>query len=266
MNCDVAVARTRAVRWVEIVRAVTLYALTLVPASAAQPGASPQSTDKGQLDLGAPATAPVPYLGIGIAPPRRESPAPVRYAYSPWNKLCGKDGPPNSAAPEVCIVVTEARLETGPFVGGVALVEPAGNQPKILRLTFPTGVQLPQGTRLIIDQGTPMQAPYIVCLPSGCMSDFETDAALLNKLMIAQALTMQAIDRDGRVISVEIPLQGFAKAHSGPALDPKVLAEQKRKFQDQLQRHAQEERERIKGLPPQSGQNGEATIPVPAEK
>src|SRR5262245_29338534 len=59
--------------------------------------------------------------------------------YSPWTKFCGKDQ--NQAnAKEVCLTVKEARLETGQFLAGAALIEQAGEDKKIFRITLPLGM------------------------------------------------------------------------------------------------------------------------------
>ena len=42
-------------------------------------------------------------------------------------------------------------------------------------VTVPLGMQLQQGTRVMIDQTTPTQRPYVICVPSGCISDYEAD-------------------------------------------------------------------------------------------
>ena len=48
-------------------------------------------------------------------------------------------------------------------------------------MTVPLGMQLQHGTRLIIDQGAPVNAPYMMCFPVGCMADYEvTDDMIAN--------------------------------------------------------------------------------------
>jgi hypothetical protein len=41
-------------------------------------------------------------------------------------------------------------------------------------------------------------------------------------------LVLQGIDGNGQAISLVVPLTDFAKAHDGPASDPKVLEEQEK--------------------------------------
>src|SRR5205085_950099 len=112
--------------------------------------------------------------------------------YSPWTKFCGKDN--NPQAKEVCLTVKEARLETGQFLAGAALIEQTGEEKKLFRITLPLGMQLPQGTRMPLDKEQPMQGRYIVCLPNGCMAEFDVNLDFVGKLKKGQQLVLQGIN------------------------------------------------------------------------
>jgi len=206
--------------------------------------------------------APAPPKPVQAAPPAGPaSPPPQAQAdqqqvpviYSPWTKVCGKDQ--NQAdAKQVCLIVKEARLESGQFIAGAVLIEPDGVPQKILRITLPLGMQLMQGTRVILDQGTPDQRPYVICFPNGCMSDYPADAEMVGKMKKGQGLVVQAINSTGQPINLVLPLADFAKAYDGPPTDPKVLEEQQKKLQEELQKKAEEARKRLLESPqPQAG-------------
>jgi invasion protein IalB len=193
-------------------------------------------------------------------PPANEqsaAPAQPQYQliYSPWTKICNKDQQ-QTAAKEVCLIMKEARLEVGPFAGSAILVEPEGEPKKILRVILPLGMQIQQGTRVFIDQGTPTQRPYVICVPNGCMSDYEADADMVGKLKKGQGLTIQAINAVGQLFTVQLPLSDFAKAYDGPPTDPKEVEERQKKLQEQLQKAAEEARKRLESQQPQAGQPG----------
>ena len=57
-----------------------------------------------------------------------------------------------------------------------------------------------------------------------------------------------------REVTFAVPLAGFGKAYDGPAIDPKVLEEQQKKLQSELERRSDELRKRLE----QSGQAGGA--------
>ena len=169
--------------------------------------------------------------------------------YSPWTKFCGKDN--NPQAKEVCLTVKEARLETGQFLAGAALIEQAGEEKKLFRITLPLGMQLPQGTRMLLDKEEPMQGRYIVCLPNGCMADFDVNKDFVGKLKKGQQLVLQGINLPGQAATYMLPLADFAKANEGPPTDPKKFEEDQKKLQEELQKKAEEARKRLQASPPE---------------
>jgi invasion protein IalB len=168
--------------------------------------------------------------------------------YSPWIKICNKASDKN--AKTICVTAKDGRLENGMPVTAVALIEPEGEARKLLRVTVPLGMQLQHGTRLIIDQDNPSTAPYFMCFPNGCMADYQADDALVAKLKKGHTITVQAINMQGQQVSLPLPLADFAKAHDGPATDPKVFEEQQRKLQEELQKKAEEARKKLEAQQP----------------
>jgi invasion protein IalB len=173
---------------------------------------------------------------------------PPQLMYSPWMKVCGKGKEAN--AKEVCVLTKDGRLENGMPVAVVQLFEPEGEQRKLLRVTVPLGMQLAHGTRVIIDQGSPATAPYTICFPVGCMSDYEVNAATVSELKKGKTLTVQAINMQGTPISLPMPLNDFAKAYDGPPIDPKVFEAQQQKLQSELQKKAEEARKKLEAQHP----------------
>ena len=189
----------------------------------------------------------------GAAPPAAAPAAPAaavdqpQLMYSPWMKICGKG--PDTNNQQVCVITKDGRLENGMPVAIVQLFEPEGGQ-KIMRVTVPLGMQLAHGTRMFIDQGQPVQEPYKICFPVGCMSDYPLTDDVIGKMKKGQMLTVQAINMQGTPISLPLPLGDFAKAYDGPATDPKVFEEQQRKLQEELQKKAEEARKKLEAQAP----------------
>src|SRR5450759_4198511 len=163
------------------------------------------------------------------------APAAPQLTYSPWMKVCGK-GPTNNK--QVCVLTKDGRLENGMPVAIVQLFEPEG-EAKVLRVTVPLGMQLQHGTRMIIDQGQAAQQPYKICFPVGCMSDYPVPDDMIARMKKGQTINMQ-----GTPISLPLPLADFAKAYDGPPTDPKVVEEQQRKLQEELQKRAEDARKK----------------------
>ena len=166
--------------------------------------------------------------------------------YSPWMKVCGKGQDTNNK--QVCVLTKDGRLENGMPVAVVQLFEPEG-QPKMMRVTVPLGMQIQHGTRLIIDQSPPVNEPYKICFPIGCVSDYPVTDDMTKQMKKGTTLTLQAINMQGAPISLPLPLTDFAKAYDGPATDPKVFEEQQQKLQSELQKKAEEARKKLEQQP-----------------
>jgi invasion protein IalB len=191
----------------------------------------------------------------------------VQLIFSPWTKFCLKGQPgqtPPPDAKEVCFTGKDARVESGQPVLAAVLIEPEGQDHKLLRVTLPLGMQLGHGTRVIIDQNQPMTAPYVICFTNGCMADYEANAEMIGKLKKGQGLVIQAINATGQPISVVMPLNDFAKAYDGPPTDPKVFEEQQKKLQEELQRRADEARKKLESQ--QGAPSSSAPAAPPAGK
>jgi protein-disulfide isomerase/invasion protein IalB/Tfp pilus assembly protein PilF len=198
--------------------------------------------------------APSPSTSVAAAsPPLAQPPAPSQQApasaeqgpvaYSPWTKFCGKDNS-NPRAEQVCLTTREARLETGQFLAGIALIEQAGEEKKLLRVTLPLGMQLQPGARMLVDQGPPMTGKYVVCLPNGCVADFDVNAEFVDKLKKGEQIVLEATNLTGQATAHRLPLTDFAKAHEGPPADPGKFEEDRKKLQAELEKKAEEARKR----------------------
>jgi invasion protein IalB len=196
------------------------------PAPKAQPKAAPKAPPQ---QAAAPSDKPA---GGPEVPP---------LTYSPWTKVCLKGQEAN--AQQVCFTGKEGRIDTGMLVIGAVLIEPEGSTSKLLRITLPLGMQLPQGTRVIVDQGQPMNAPYMICFPNGCMADYEASSELIGKLKKGQSMVVQGINSQGQAVSLPLPLPDFAKAYDGAPTDPKVVEERQKKMQDEFTKKQQQQQQ-----------------------
>jgi len=175
----------------------------------------------------------------------------VQLIYSPWTKFCLKGQEAN--AQQVCFTGKDGRIESGMPVVAAVLIEPEGEAKKVLRVTLPLGMQLPQGTRVIVDQGQPMNSPYVICFTNGCMADYEASGELIGKLKKGQGLVVQGINSQGQPVSLVLPLTDFGKAYDGPPTDPQVFEQQQKKLQEDLQKRAEEARKKLEANPPAGG-------------
>jgi len=169
----------------------------------------------------------------GKQPPSEQQPAVPQLTFSPWTKICPPKGQ-EANAKQVCLTGKDGRVETGQPVVGAVLIEPEGER-QILRITLPLGMLLQPGTRVIIDQGQPMTAPYVICFESGCIADYEASEALVDAMKKGQDLVVQAINGAGQGISLALPLNDFAKAYTGPPTDLKELERRQEELRKKLE-------------------------------
>ncbi len=209
------------------------------------PPALAQQPPKPAAKPAAPKPAPAPAQQAPQAQPA--APDQPQLMYQPWTKVCGKG--PETNNKQVCVIQKDGRLENGMPVVVAQLFEPEGEQ-KMLRVVVPIAMQLPPGTRIIIDQNQPVQAPYRICFPAGCVSDYPVPDDMIGKLKKGQMLTVQAVNAQGTPISLPLPLNDFAKAYDGPPTDQKVVEEQQRKLQEALQKKAAEAQKKLEGQQP----------------
>ena len=234
-------------------------AQTPPPAPAPAPGApvAPKAKAK-PAPKAAPAGQPAPAAeqapppaAAGGAPPAAGGQPPdqqVQLIYAPWTKFCLKGQDAN--AKQVCFTGKDGRIESGQPVVAAVIIEPEGEPKKILRVTLPLGMQLVHGTRVIVDNNSPAQSPYVICFQNGCMSDYEATPEMIANKKKGQNLVVQAINSNGAPLTLPLPLAEFAKAYDGPPTDPKVFEETQKKLQEELQKRAEEQRKKLEANPP----------------
>ena len=162
-----------------------------------------------------------PKAGAQQAPAAPAAPELPSITYTPWTKVCVKNQDTNNQ--QICFTGKDGRLDNGTIAVGAVLMENEGSPNKALRVTMPLGVQLAAGTRLVIDQGQPLTAPFTVCHPGGCVAEYEVSGELLGKLRKGQNMVVQGIM--GQLISLPVALTDFGKAYDGPPTDQKVVEE-----------------------------------------
>ncbi|MCL2714782.1 MAG: invasion associated locus B family protein [Alphaproteobacteria bacterium] len=173
----------------------------------------------------------------------------LKLIYSPWTKLCVEQDKDSKA--QLCFTGKDGRIESGVSVIRALVIETQGNAEKILRLTLPLGMQLAHGTQLIIDSNTPLEKPFVICLNNGCMADYSVTPELLAALKKGQNMVVRAIDGNGALVTLPLPLAGtngvseFSTAFDGPPITPQKFEEDQKRLQEELQRKAEDARRKL---------------------
>jgi invasion protein IalB len=235
--CGFAVITTASV--LNVLIGYNAFAQTSPPPPAPRTQPAPKAVSK----PAAPAPKPAEPSGPQRAQPHGgEQPQLI---FSPWTKFCLKA--PQANSKQVCFTGKDGRVESGIPVVAAVLIEPENEPKKMLRVTLPLGVSLQPGTRVIVDNGQPMNGLYVICFNYGCVADYEASAELIEKLKKGKELVIQAVNGAGQPITLVVPLADFAKAYDGPPTDPKVVEERQKKLQEELQRRAEDARKKSEG-------------------
>ncbi len=215
------------------------------PAKSAQP--APQKP---------PAPAPSP---VTAAPP-----GPVRVDLTPtqsdWTKVCGHD---QAANKDICYTTRDFSAQADkPPVLAVAIYEIKGDDTRIVRLLMPVGLMLRPGFRFSIDSGQAFEGAFEICFPNGCFAESRVKSPTVDQMKKGTVLNVAVRNQVNNEVMFGVPLAGFGKAFDGPAVDPKVLAEQQKKLQEQLQKRAEEEKKRLEAARQAGAAAGGAAPPV----
>lgn len=167
---------------------------------------------------------------------------PTEQSENAWVKVCNTD--PNTNK-EVCLVTQELRTDNGQFLASVAIREIAGEERKVMLSAVPVGMLIQPGLRVQIDGGKQAQARYSICFPNACYAEMVVDAAFVTQLKAGGTLKLTTLNQQAKPVNFDVTLKGFTSAYDGEALDPQALRQQQEQLQDELNRKAQEARQRL---------------------
>ena len=178
-----------------------------------------------------------------------------------WTKVCGKD---NNSGTDVCYTTRDFVADSGQPVMAVALYDMKNTQVKqevkVVRFLLPLGLMLAPGIRFSIDGKEMTGGKFAVCFPNGCFAEAPSvTPELLAAFKKGTTLNVSVQNQTQREVVFAVPLAGFGKAFDGPAIDPKVLEEQQKKLQAEMEKRSDEMR---KKLEQQQGAAGAPAAPA----
>ncbi|MEP3303525.1 MAG: invasion associated locus B family protein [Roseibium sp.] len=161
---------------------------------------------------------------------------------SPWVKVCNVDPKVNK---EICLITQELRTNTGQFLSSVAIREIDGEARKTLLIAVPTGMLIQPGLRVQIDSGKQTQAKYGICFPNACYSELVIDESFVNSMKQGGKLVLTTLNQQAKAIPLELTLIGFTKVYDGEPMDVAELQKKQEELQSELQRRADEARQKL---------------------
>ena len=207
--------------------------------------------------------APKPAAPAPQAAPAQAPQGPTRVELQPaqgdWTKVCGKD---QSVDKEMCFTTRSfGSAADQPPVLALAVYDVKGDDNKIVRLLMPPALLLRPGIRVSIDKGAAIEGTFEICFPNGCFAEAKVRTATIDQIKKGTSLNVFVKNQFNNEIAFTLPLAGFGKSYDGAPIDPKVLEEQQKQLQDELQKRAEEERKRLEAQSPAAAGVAPAAAP-----
>ncbi|MBA5776793.1 invasion associated locus B family protein [Stappia sp. F7233] len=163
-------------------------------------------------------------------------------AESPWVKVCNTD---QKAKKDVCLITQELRTDTGQFLASVAIREISGEARKTLLIAVPPGMLIQPGLRVQVDAGKQTEAKYGICFPNACYSELVIDGGFVDSMKKGGKLILTTLNQQAKAVPFELSLIGFTKIYDGAPIDAAALRQKEQKLQSELQKRAEEARQKL---------------------
>ncbi len=183
---------------------------------------------------------------------------------APWTKICGKD---SGSGKEVCYTTRDfGQAADQPPTLAIAVYQMANEERRIARFLLPVGLLLRPGFHLVIDKGEPIEGHFAICFPNGCFAEAELNNTTLAALKRSQTASVIVRNQANTEVTFTLPMKDFGAAFDGPAVDPKVLAQQNQELQKQLEERARLQREKLEQQRGGAAAPAAPAAPAPAAK
>ncbi len=193
----------------------------------------------------APAPQPAPQGQPGADQAQAAGPTHVTLVgmQADWTKVCGHD---QTANKDVCYTTRDfgTAADQQPALA-LAVYDVKGEDDRIVRMLMPVGLLLKPGLRFAIDKGAAIDGEFQICFPNGCFAESKVKGPTIDQMKKGTTLNVAVKNQANAEVTFELPLAGFGKAFDGPAIDPKLLQQQQQALQDELQKRADAERQRL---------------------
>ena len=159
-----------------------------------------------------------------------------------WGKVCSKAG-----ESDICNVQYNVLTAQGQLITGVNLLTAKGKiKRKIFQVAVPTGRYIPQGVKMVIDNGKANTLPYSICLPDRCIAEVALSDGLVKALKGGGVIQLTSTNFRSQQNPVKVSLSGFTAAYDGPPLKKGELDKRKEDIGKALQKKAEETRKKLK--------------------
>jgi invasion protein IalB len=134
--------------------------------------------------------------------------------YTPWRKVCFK-ATQDAGSKMVCRTTINGKWDTDQIAIRLDLIEREGDPVARLQIFVPPGSFLQPGIKLTVDQRSPVQIPYVICLTNGCVAGSVANAGLIHDLESGQTLALETVNSNVVGVITSLPLKDFAEVRQG---------------------------------------------------
>ncbi len=149
-----------------------------------------------------------------------------------WVKVCEPIPGGENKDKKVCLTHHE-RIDgnTGIVVVSAAIRQIEGQDKAAFLVTVPLGMVLPSGALVRVDEGKPLQLPYVFCHVGGCLAERDATPEIIDSLKKGGKLGILVVNAASKKPLVyEIPLTGFTKAIQGAPVDSQKYRESRKQL------------------------------------
>lgn len=150
------------------------------------------------------------FVEAEIASRGRQQDRPLTYA--PWRKLCFKANQDDTSK-MVCRTTMSGKFDTGQIAIRIDLIERQDDPVARLQIFVPPGSLLQPGVKLTVDQGSPVQIPYVICLTNACIAGSVATDDLVRDLETGQTLAVETVNFNLMSAINSLPLKEFTQVH-----------------------------------------------------
>ncbi|WP_425272592.1 invasion associated locus B family protein [Polycladidibacter hongkongensis] len=136
----------------------------------------------------------------------------LKNTFEDWQMRCDT---PAGAKSEQCALIQNVTAEDQENVAlSVIVLKTADKKATILRVLAPLGVLLPSQLGLYVDNQDIGSAPFLRCLPDGCVAEVFLKSDLLNTLIKGEMATFIIFKTPEEGIGIPISLGGFSAGYA----------------------------------------------------
>ncbi|EJF88732.1 invasion associated locus B family protein [Bartonella tamiae] len=159
-----------------------------------------------------------------------------------WYKVCSKQ-----QNVDVCNTMNTVVSNTGQPLTAINLVEVKGQQSeKRIGIQVPSGRFIPEGVHIQVGDGPVKKIPYVICNGPSCIANDTFDDTLTNAMKAGAKMVITTVNFRGTPNPVEISLDGFTAAFTGPGMQEKDFEAEQMKLQQAVQSKQKEIEDRMR--------------------